>query len=353
MSGLMWREWLAAGLVGVMLAALPASGNYKLNSYGFGNGSGTGGSTNYSLNGTTGEVAGSATSVNYKLGAGENAEKQANVPTATLTNDAQWYNKLHLTIGPENNPSDALFAVAISTDNFATTKYVKNDFTVTSTQNFADYLTYAAWGSASGVIVRGLAPGTVYTVKVKAFRGKFTESAYGPTASAATQNPQLSFDIDVAATDISTSPPYQLSFGTLPVSTVTDAPQKVWVSLDTNGESGGRVYLSGKNGGLRSGTDNYTITAVTADLATLPEGYGVQGASATQTSGGPFALSAPYNGTAQNVALADTVIREIFASTGPVIGGRGSLLLKAKTKPLTPAASDYTETLTAIAAASF
>ena len=350
-----WKMNVWALAMPLLLAGLPASSNYKLNSFGFGSGgTASSSSTNYSVNGSAGQVAGSATSNNYQVKAGENNVKQANVPTVTLVNTSNWYNKLLLTIGPQNNPSDATFAVAISTDNFATvTQYVKSDFTVGSTLTTSDYLTYAAWGSSSGVFVRGLKPSTVYTVKVKAYRGKFTESGYGPTATATTAAPQISFDIDVSATDTSTSPPYDVAFGTLPVSTVTDSPVRVWFSLDTNGESGGKVYVSGQNSGLKSVSANYTIAAMTADLSTQAEGYGAQAVSATQTSDGPFTYESPYDGTGDNVGVIDNLIREMFTTPGPVTGGRGSFILKAKTQPLTPSASDYTETLTAIASASF
>lgn len=344
-------SWLGVPL---LLAALPASSNYQLNSYGFGSG-GTAGvsSTNYRVNGLSGEVAGSASSTNYTAGAGENFEKQANVPTVTIANGGNWYNRLQLTIGPENNPSDALFAVAISTDGFTTTQYVKSDLTISSTLSFTDYQTYAAWGSGSGVIIRGLARSTVYSVKAKAYRGEFTESGYGPVSSAATVDPQISFDIDVSASDVSTSPPYNVSFGSLGVNTVTDSPVRVWVSLDTNGESGGSVYLSGQNAGLASSASTYTISSQTGDLASLNEGFGAQGVTATQTSGGPFTLVAPYNGSAGNVGVTDSLIREIFSATAPLVAGRGSFILKAKTTPQTPASGDYTEVLTAIASASF
>lgn len=351
----MTAKWLALLVAGLMVAALPASSNYELNSYGFGTG-GTAGtsSSNYRINGVAGEVAGSQSSTNYKVGAGEAYEKQANVPTITISNDDNWYNKLKVVIGPENNPSDALFAVAISSDNFVSdTRYVKSDLTVGTTLVFADYMTYAAWGGATGEMVRGLLASTVYTVKAKAYRGDFTESGYGPTSSAATVDPQLVFDIDVSAIDTSTSPPYVLAFGTIPINTVTDTPQRVWVSLSTNGESGGKVYLSGQNAGLLSAANTYTIASTTGDLSALSEGIGVQGASATQTSGGPLALVAPYNGAGANVGLADTVIREIFTAPAPLVGGRGSFILKAKTQALTPASADYTEILTAIASASF
>jgi hypothetical protein len=298
----MTAKWLMLAMVPwLFLAGLPASGSFKLNSYGFGSGG----------------TAGSA-STNYK-----------------------------------GNPSDAKFAVAISSDNFATTQYVKNDFTVGTTLTFSDYLTYAGWGSATGIFVRGLASGTVYTVKVKAYRGSFTESGYGPTASAATVGPQLSFDIDVSATDTSTNPPYKIDFGELPVSTVTATPQRVWVSIDTNGESGGKVYVTGQNSGLKSVLGSYTISALTGDLAAQAEGFGAQGVSATQASQGPLTVVSPYDGTGNNVGVTDALIREIFTSANPLVDGRGSFVLKAKTKPLTPASNDYTEILTVIAAGDF
>jgi hypothetical protein len=347
-------KWLSVWMMGLFVASLPASSNFKLNSYGFGGGgTGNSSSTNYRANGVTGEVAGSASSTNYKAGAGEAYEKQANVPIITISNGGNWYNKLKIVIDSQNNPSDALFAVAISTDNFATTQYVKSDLTIGSSLSFSDYQTYAAWGGASGVLLRGLTRSTVYTVKAKAYRGKFTESGYGPTSSASTVDPSLTFDIDVATTDTSTNPPYQINFGNLLVSTVTDSPKKVWVTLDTNGESGGKVYVTGQNAGLRSSAAAYTIGSATGDLSTLAEGFGVQGVSTTQTSGGPLALTSPYNGAGANVGVADTLIREIFNAAAPIVSGRGSFILKAKTKPLTPASGDYAEVLTAIASASF
>jgi hypothetical protein len=351
MSG---SQWLAGGLAWLLLAALPASNNFQLNSYGFGNGgTASSSSSTYKVNGLAGEVAGSQSSTSYTVGAGEAYEKQAHVPTITLTNDANWYNKLKLVIGPENNPSDATFAVAISSDGFTTTQYVKSDFTVGSTLTTADYLTYAGWGSAAGEIVRGLTNNTLYSVKAKAYRGSFTESAYGPVSTAATVNPQIVFDIDVDAADVSTNPPYEINFGNLLPGVVADSPERVWVSLDTNAESGAKVYVNGQNAGLHSVNTAYTITSATGDISSLNEGFGVQGASATQTADGPLSLVAPYNGAGQNVGIADTFIRDIFTTPNPVTGGRGSFILKAKSMTMTPASSDYSEVLTAIAAGSF
>jgi hypothetical protein len=346
--------WLSGWLTVVMLAAMPAGTSYELKSYGFGTG-GTANSTssNYAINGIAGDTAGNANSTNYGIKAGETQTKEANVPTVALANNANWYNKLLLTVDPQSNPSDAKFAVAISTDNFATTQYVKSDFTIGSTLTFSDYQTYAAWGSGSGQYIRGLLAGTVYSVKAKAYAGKFTEGPYGPIATAATVNPQLSFDIDVAATDTTTSPPYQISLGNLLPGSVIDSSQRVWVSLETNGESGAKVYVSGQNAGLRSTASAYTISALTGDLGAAQEGFGVQGVSATQSGGGPLSLVSPYDGSSQSVGVADALIRDIFTTAAPVTAGRGSFLLKAKSQAVTPASADYTEILTAIASASF
>jgi hypothetical protein len=343
-------------VLGLMVAALPASSSYQLGSYGFGTGGTSGTSSgNYSINGIAGDAAnGQSSSTNYKVGGGANYQQQADVPLATLTNAAMWYNKLRLNIFPNGNSTNTKYAVAISTDNFVTTKYIRSDLTIGTTLDITNFQSYGSWGGGGGVIIRGLSRSSVYTVKAAAYRGNYTQSAFGPTSSGTTTNaPQLSFHVDVSAIDQSTSPPYVVSFGNLLAGSVNDAPVKVWVSLDTNAESGGLVYLNDLNSGLASSATSYNIASSSSDLSSLPEGYGVQGTSATQSSGGPLALAAPFNGAGQNVGALTTVLQEIFNASAPVTAGRGSFLLKAKTSTVTPASGDYSDILTAVAAASF
>ena len=338
----------------LLLASLPASTNYKLDSFGFGSGGvGNASSTNYRANAVAGEQAGSGSSTNYKAGAGEAYLKQAQVPLATISNGNNWYDKLKLVITPNGNPTDTLFAVAISSDNFVTTQYVKSDFTVGSTLTMADRLTYTGWGGASGVMVRGLNRSTVYTVKATAFHGAFTESQWGPTTSASTVDPQISFDIDIAPTDTSTSPPYQIDFGNLIAGSVNTATDKMWVSIDTNADNGVYIYNSGKYAGLKSPTSGHVIPSMIADLTGQTEGWGEQDSTATQTSGGPLSKTGNYNVSGNNVGIVPLHFQEIFSAPAPITGGRGSVLMKAITDTLTPAGSDYTETLTVVAAGSF
>jgi len=339
----------------LLLATLPASTDYKLNSYGFGGGgTSNSASANYRVNGVAGEQAGSGSSAHYKVGSGENFVKQANVPVVTITNDTgEWYDKLKIVIDPQDNPQDAKFAVAISTDNFTTTQYVKSDFTVGSTLAGADYLTYAGWGGSSGVMLRGLDRTTVYSVKAKAIHGSFTETGYGPVSSASTVDPYLTFDLDVAATDTSTSPPYEIDIGDLFAGSVITAPDKLWVSLATNANSGAMVYDGGQSGGLLSNSTGHLIQSVTGDLAGQTEGFGQHGASATQTSGGPLSVSAMYNLSGTSVGAVYQHLQELFNAPAPLHGGRGSVDILAKSDTLTPASADYTDLVTVVAAGSY
>lgn len=340
----------------LFFAATPAGTNYKLQSYGVGSG-GVANATSaaYAMEGISGEVSGTAMSGGlYGLGSGMIPTQQANVPTApTLTNPADYYNKLRLIIDNGNNPSDAKFAIAISKDNFVTTQYVQSDNTVGNALGIEDYQTYTTWGGASGFLIVGLTAGSNYSVKVRAMHGKFTESGYSAAATAATVNPSLTFDLDVSASDIETSPPYTTAFTDLVPGTVVATPSKIWTDFATNGDFGGNIYVYSANAGLRSVSVAYTIAALTGDLGALSQGFGLQSASATQSAGGPLAVSNPYDGTTNTVGITDSTIRKIYTAPAPISAGRTSMQLKAKAASLTPASTDYAEILTVIAAPSF
>jgi hypothetical protein len=355
----MLQHLLEFGLSGMvfMLAAFPASTDYKLHNYGFTSGGlNNASSANYSANASSGEISGqTAASAAYQQKSGHNETQQSNVPPApTFTNPASYYNKLHFVIATASNPSDAKFAIAISSDNFATTNYIHNDNTFSSVFNPAtDYQTYASWGGATGQDVLGLQPNTPYKIKVKATTGNFTETQFGPTASASTVPASITFDIDVSASNTETSPPYATSFGNLLPATVTTTPEKIWIDLDTNANSGAKVYIASSAAGLFSSAASFTITSATADLAGVSTGYGAQSQSTAQGSGGPLAATTPFNGAAANVGVVSTVLRELFDSPAPITGGRGSFYMKAKAANTTPASANYTDTLTLVSAAAF
>jgi hypothetical protein len=344
----------SSSLVALMLFALPASSTYELHDYGFGaGGSGVSDSGTYSLSGVAGEISGEQLSgTAYDLGPGLQFARQANTPAApTFTNPASHYNRLHYVLDTGDNPSDAVFAIAISADSFSTTQYIQADNTVGSSPV---YQTYAAWGGGSGADVIGLLPSTTYSVKARAVHTKYNESAWSAVATAATTAPTLSYDLDVHATDTETSPPYVVAFGTLNLGSVTTATQKVWVDVSTNAEEGAFVYVYANDTGLLSSTAGHTITSVSGDLTSVSEGFGLQSNSTTQSAGGPLTAQSPYNSGSEIVGIVDTDTRTIFTSSNsPITGGRGSLLVKAKAATTTPAAGDYASILTMIASATF
>lgn len=340
-------------LASMIFATMPASGTYQLNNYGFGSG-GTSNSSSatYRLNATTGETTNNqSSSATYSTRAGNNNTQQAYVPAApTFTNPSNFYNKLKFTIVPGASPSDTKFAIAVSTDNFITAQYVQVDDTLGVSKT---YQTYAAWGGSSGQTLVGLAPTTSYQMKANAIQGNFTETEFGPVATAVTAAPSITFKIDTATTNTTSSPPYAVNFATLFPTTVVASTEKIWVSLDTNAVSGAGVYLRSLNSGLRSAAKNFTIPSATADLSAASTGYGARGLSATQTSGGPISLTSPYNGAGNNVGIIDATVRQLFSTTAPVTGGRTSTQIVVKASTLTPSSNDYGDTLTVTVAGLF
>lgn len=336
------------------LLVLPASGNYELHDFGLGAGGvGITDSSNYSLSGIAGEVSGDQGSgTTYNLGPGLQFTRQSNVPAApTFSNPNNFYNKLQFIIDTGGNPSDTVFAIAISTDDFVTTNFIQADGTIGAT---AVYQTYTDWGGGSGEYVVGLASSTTYKIKVKAVHTKYTETEYSVAATAATTAPSLAFDIDVSATDSESGPPYTVAFGSLAIGSVTTAPDKVWFDITTNAVGGGFIYVYGQGSGLTSAESGYTIPSATANLAVASEGYGTRVDSLTQSSGGPLAAVSPYTGTLDSVGVLDSTSRTILnTSSQPITNGRASFLVKAKASSLSPSASDYTDVLTVVASATF
>lgn len=182
-------------------ADLPSSTNFKLQEFGFGaGGTASSSSTNYSLNGIAGEVEfGRPSSTNFKMGSGLTYMMKANVPAApTFTNPSTNYDRLKFVINQSNNPSDATYALQVSTSSDFSTNvsYVKSDNTLGAPLTIDDFKTYANWGGASGNYVTGLTQATTYYIRAKARQGSFTESEFGPSASVATSDSSLTFSID-------------------------------------------------------------------------------------------------------------------------------------------------------------
>lgn len=337
-----------------IFATLPSTTNYQLNSYGFGSGGTSNSSTsNYSLEGLTGEASSQADATStYNLKPGFVETQQANVPKITLTNPSNNYDKLHFVIDQQGNPPDALYALQVCVGSDFTPAgscnsylYVKADNTLGATLTTADYQLYSAWGGGSGGNIIGLTPGTTYYARAKATQGKFTESGYGPSANAATDAQQISFCLYTISCGSGSS----VSFSGLVAGNVSNGSSNIGVDFSTNADSGGSIYIYSNNGALVSVTHpGSPITSATADLSSASQGFGARVASATSLT-----AVTPYDQSGNLVGGLGTTAATILYASAPVSSGVASIQLQAKAGATTPAASDYADIVTVIAAARF
>lgn len=219
--------------------AQPQSSNYKLRDYTFGSG-GTenSSSTNYKVFGVVGDQPyGKPNSTNYQIGAGQNYTILPALPGApTFTNPSALYDRLKIIINTSGNPSDTTFAIAITetTDtNWSNIRFIQSDQTVGSILGIEDFLTYSSWGGASGFYVTGLSQNTTYKIKVKARQGNFTETGWGPEATASTSVPSLTFGVDA----------HTITFDNLNSgNSYTDSSKSTVLTTSTNAYNGYIIY---------------------------------------------------------------------------------------------------------------
>jgi|APSaa5957512622_1039677.scaffolds.fasta_scaffold17280_2 hypothetical protein len=106
----------------------------------------------------------------------------ANVPgAATLSSVTA--TEFNVVVAVNSNPADTDFAIYDAT----TSKYVTAGGLLTS--DTAVWQTYAEWGSGSGTDVTGLAPGTTYSIQVKARNGDEVATTLSTAAASTTLIP--------------------------------------------------------------------------------------------------------------------------------------------------------------------
>lgn len=342
----MWRSiglasFISAGMF--FFASFSHSTTYTLNSYSIGpGGTNNSKSTTYSTQANVGEISGSGHSTTYTERSGAVQTEQLNTPLApTVSNGSgTYYNELLVTINTGILPPDTTYAIEVSPSPYTTDYYVQNTGLLGGTPYFQSY---TAWGSSGGYYVTGLSNSTSYEVSIGAMQGLFTNTEYGPTTTATTTSPSITFSIS----------PTSISLGNLTAGSVVTSGTNITASLTTDAESGALVFVEGEYGGLHSPTKSYTINGVNGNLATASEGIGLQGVSATDSSGGPFSLISPYNGSANNVGPDSTYYNEVLSTPQEIQSGSGVFEIQAKAGGTDPAASDYAEVLTFSASASF
>ncbi len=215
-------------------SAGPQSTTYDLKAYEFGSGGITGNvSTTYSLFGNTGQVdSSSLNSTTFTAQAGLTYLLLANVPgTPTLAIPANNYDRIKVTLNTSSNPTDATYAIQVSTtsDFSSNNKYVQTDFTLGASPVFQSNST---WGS-SGFFVTGLSANTAYYFRAEAEQGKYTQTGFGPSTSQTTGTSTLSFSLDSNS----------ITFSNLNAAdSFTDSAKTSVLTTSTNAYSGYTIY---------------------------------------------------------------------------------------------------------------
>jgi hypothetical protein len=276
------------------------------------------------------------------------------------------YNNARFEINAQTNPSDTLYGIQISDDDFSTDiRYIDGQTFKPKTRDLIDindYKTKSVWESEVRNI-KGLEQDTQYWIRITALHGDFTESEPSQTATATTALSTVTFDIDIedeTGTAAETGAPYSISFTTERRLVVSGPPQTaenlIWLDTETNGLGGFAILQSGLNGGLFSSTESYTVTSATVDLNSTTEGFGLQSFYTAETYGlgsgngslGVIDVSTGYDGTGNYVGEIQTTLSKIYETDAPTLQGRVGIKLKARASTSTPPATDYSEEITLI-----
>jgi hypothetical protein len=380
---------------GFAYAANTSSANYTLVDPELQTVSGEASSTNYKAlfsAGAQGISYGKIDSSLYSYSNGQAYTFMANVPkiscfeTSTLSGESQCtgipngmvsicgipgcYDRAVVQIDTQNNPTDTVYILEISPDNFSTS-YIISGTTRTlkpiNAKDSSDYLTKAQWESSpwQTISVLGLKPNTQYSVRARALQGNYTETPAGPSKVATTAVTSASLDLDIA-TDFLTenNSPYSLNIGVLsPESATILTTPYIKIDFSTNAQQGASLYVKDSFSGLKSSATGYILTSDTEDLS-LPssgDGFGLQFVNKTQdnTSSGYTTAGESFLQTNDIVGqVSSTVLKEVACIRTSVVTNCSSgtatwvnnasilLTVGARASLVAPSQSDYTDILT-------
>ncbi|NLZ24253.1 hypothetical protein GX888_00685 [Candidatus Dojkabacteria bacterium] len=268
------------------------------------------------------------------------------------------YDRARFEIDTNGNPTDTLYAVMISQDNFVSdTRYIDGTtFTpeYQSTHNLNDFLTKNDWESED-FNIKGLQPNTTYNIRVFALKGDFTQTDPGPIATTTTSGGSVFFDIDIAdenGINAETSPPHNIYFtgayALIGGSAPTTAEDRIWLDGSSNSRGGFAILVRGVNGGLKSPTTGQTVLSANANLDTSPDGFGLQNEYIAQGSYsylGTLSATSNYSSSGNSVGIVGTTDTKVYDASGPLFDGRMALKVIAKPGTDKSAGTDYQETV--------
>lgn len=268
------------------------------------------------------------------------------------------YDKARFEIVENGNPTNTLYSIAISTDNFVNNAQYIDGATFkpedVANHDINDFRTKTYW-ETEVFNIQGLVAGTAYYIEITALNGDFTQSDYSKAANATTGNGSLSFDIDIApsnGTTTESASPYTISFSggddLMAGAAATTASSLIWLDVSSNSSGGVAIIQYGKNGGLYSPTTSQTIPSTNTNLDTTSEGFGLQNFyinNDTSNFLGNITATSNYSGSLNTVGAISTTANKVYDGDGPIQNGRVGLYLIAKASTSKTPATDYSESI--------
>jgi len=236
-----------------------------------------------------------------------------------------------------------------------------------------------AAGSSSTITISGvtaLAASTTYCVDLtstSAVTNPTSAGEYHPTVTAGSDNVTVAVRVitnDQVVVTATVAPTFNFALSAnsdtftsnLSSSSVVST-SGVTATVNTNAKTGWIAWANDSSTGLTSAAAGKTIASRTpgtfATLTNNTEGYVFGVTNISQGSGaGTTTATTPYNATASSGVNnsgsgLDATYRPIASSTGTAATAELTLKARASISSLTPAAADYTDTITLIAAGSF
>lgn len=148
------------------------------------------------------------------------------------------------------------------------------------------------------------------------------------------------------------------NLGTLSTSGVSSSPTPRTATISTNAANGWSAWAKDSNTGLQSTFASYTINSTTpgtnSTLSGGSDGYNT-GVTSSQVGGsGTITVAAAFvGGSSGKGGGLSTALRSLATSNGTANNASLQLTNNATINPTTPAASDYTDTITIVAAGLF
>ncbi len=148
------------------------------------------------------------------------------------------------------------------------------------------------------------------------------------------------------------------ALGTLSTGSIASSPTPRTATINTNAKNGWLVWAKDANTGLNSALAAKTIASTTpgsnSTIVANSEGYNT-GVTQTQAGGtGTLTVAAPFvGGVSGKGGGLDTTLRALATSDGTAQNAVLTLTNNATIGALTPAATDYTDTITVVGAGLF